>query len=136
MTARHWLRALVGAARPRRRTRPAPLRLEALEERTVPNTYNVTQAADNGTGGTAHSLSWAIDNANNHSGSLINIQVSVSPTALEPALTAATTVDGNGWTLNGRLLRPAMVMVAKAPPAEIGSAFGGPAGAAKLNTTA
>ena len=40
------------------------------------------------------------------------------------------------WTLNGRLLRPAMVVVAKAPPAEIASAFGGPAGAAKLDTTA
>jgi molecular chaperone GrpE len=36
------------------------------------------------------------------------------------------------WTLNGRLLRPAMVVVAKAPPTEIGS---GPA-AVKLNTTA
>jgi molecular chaperone GrpE len=33
------------------------------------------------------------------------------------------------WTLNGRLLRPAMVVVAKAPPAEI-------AAAAKLGTTA
>ena len=33
------------------------------------------------------------------------------------------------WTLNGRLLRPAMVVVAKAPPGEITSA-------AKLNTTA
>ena len=31
----------------------------------------------------------------------------------------------NGWTLNGRLLRPAMVVVAKAPIAELG----GPAGA-------
>jgi molecular chaperone GrpE len=36
------------------------------------------------------------------------------------------------WTLNGRLLRPAMVVVAKAPPGEIGQ---GPA-AAKLNTSA
>ena len=27
----------------------------------------------------------------------------------------------HGWTLNGRLLRPAMVVVAKAPPMEIGS---------------
>jgi molecular chaperone GrpE len=36
------------------------------------------------------------------------------------------------WTLNGRLLRPAMVVVAKAPPGEIGQ---GPV-AAKLNTTA
>ena len=34
------------------------------------------------------------------------------------------------WTLHGRLLRPAMVVVAKAPPAEITGA------AAKLNTTA
>jgi len=33
------------------------------------------------------------------------------------------------WTLHGRLLRPAMVVVAKAPPAEI-------TGAAKLDTTA
>jgi molecular chaperone GrpE len=33
------------------------------------------------------------------------------------------------WTLNGRLLRPAMVVVAKAPPEEIGAN-------AKLNTTA
>jgi molecular chaperone GrpE len=33
------------------------------------------------------------------------------------------------WTLHGRLLRPAMVVVAKAPPTEIGSA-------AKLDTTA
>ena len=32
------------------------------------------------------------------------------------------------WTLNGRLLRPAMVVVAKAPAAELG--------APKLNTTA
>ena len=40
------------------------------------------------------------------------------------------------WTLNGRLLRPAMVVVAKAPPAEIGSASTGIFGAAKLNTTA
>jgi molecular chaperone GrpE len=32
------------------------------------------------------------------------------------------------WTLNGRLLRPAMVVVAKAPPAEITAS-------AKLDTT-
>jgi molecular chaperone GrpE len=37
------------------------------------------------------------------------------------------------WTLNGRLLRPAMVVVAKAPPAEL-TAAGRPA--AKLDTTA
>jgi molecular chaperone GrpE len=36
------------------------------------------------------------------------------------------------WTLNGRLIRPAMVVVAKAPPAEIGSG----SAAARLNTTA
>jgi len=36
------------------------------------------------------------------------------------------------WTLNGRLLRPAMVVVAKGPPAEITAATGG----AKLDTTA
>jgi molecular chaperone GrpE len=35
------------------------------------------------------------------------------------------------WTLNGRLLRPAMVVVAKAPPEEIGST-----GGARLDTTA
>jgi molecular chaperone GrpE len=40
------------------------------------------------------------------------------------------------WTLNGRLLRAAMVVVAKAPPAEIGSASTGIFGAPKLNTTA
>jgi molecular chaperone GrpE len=34
-----------------------------------------------------------------------------------------------GWTLHGRLLRPAMVVVAKAPPAEVAAPFGG------LNTT-
>ena len=37
-----------------------------------------------------------------------------------------------GWTLHGRLLRPAMVVVAKAPPGEIAAA----AGSAKLDTTA
>ena len=37
------------------------------------------------------------------------------------------------WTLNGRLLRPAMVVVVKAPPAEL-TAAGRPA--AKLDTTA
>jgi len=36
------------------------------------------------------------------------------------------------WTLHGRLLRPAMVVVAKAPPGEITAA----PGAAKLDTTA
>jgi molecular chaperone GrpE len=36
------------------------------------------------------------------------------------------------WTLNGRLLRPAMVVVAKAPPGEIATASGN----AKLDTTA
>jgi molecular chaperone GrpE len=36
------------------------------------------------------------------------------------------------WTLNGRLVRPAMVVVAKAPPAELASAGAG----AKLDTTA
>lgn len=36
------------------------------------------------------------------------------------------------WTLNGRLLRPAMVVVAKAPPAELTA---GSATAAKLDTT-
>jgi len=36
------------------------------------------------------------------------------------------------WTLNGRLLRPAMVVVAKAPPAELAAGGTG----AKLNTTA
>ena len=35
-----------------------------------------------------------------------------------------------GWTLNGRLLRPAMVVVAKAPPEEITAAPG------RVNTTA
>jgi molecular chaperone GrpE len=38
------------------------------------------------------------------------------------------------WTLNGRLLRPAMVVVAKAPPAELAAAGAG--GGAKLDTTA
>jgi molecular chaperone GrpE len=37
----------------------------------------------------------------------------------------------HAWTLNGRLLRPAMVVVAKAPPAELASTTG-----AKVNTTA
>jgi molecular chaperone GrpE len=37
------------------------------------------------------------------------------------------------WTLNGRLLRPAMVVVAKAPPAEPAA---GARSAAKLDTTA
>ena len=36
------------------------------------------------------------------------------------------------WTLNGRLLKPAMVVVAKAPPGEIGQG----SAEAKLNTTA
>jgi molecular chaperone GrpE len=36
------------------------------------------------------------------------------------------------WTLNGRLLRPAMVVVAKAPPTEIASG----SGPARLDTTA
>ncbi len=36
------------------------------------------------------------------------------------------------WTLNGRLLRPAMVVVAKAPPGEITAAASG----ATLDTTA
>jgi molecular chaperone GrpE len=44
------------------------------------------------------------------------------------------------WTLNGRLLRPAMVVVAKAPPGEITAASHGAApgvaGATKLNTSA
>jgi molecular chaperone GrpE len=40
-----------------------------------------------------------------------------------------------GWTLNGRLLRPAMVVVARAPPAELPAAGKEPAGQ-KLNTTA
>jgi molecular chaperone GrpE len=40
------------------------------------------------------------------------------------------------WTLNGRLLKPAMVVVAKAPPGEITSAPSGAASGAKLNTTA
>lgn len=34
----------------------------------------------------------------------------------------------HAWTLNGRLLKPAMVVVAKAPPQEIGSQSGGGAG--------
>ncbi len=38
------------------------------------------------------------------------------------------------WTLNGRLLRPAMVVVAKAPPAELTAAGAGRS--AKLDTTA
>lgn len=40
-----------------------------------------------------------------------------------------------GWILNGRLLRPAMVVVAKAPPAELPAA-GTEAAGQKLNTTA
>ena len=41
------------------------------------------------------------------------------------------------WTLNGRLLRPAMVVVAKAPPAELPSAnVREGTGAQKLDTTA
>ena len=36
------------------------------------------------------------------------------------------------WTLNGRLLRPAMVVIAKAPPSEITSGASG----AALDTTA
>ena len=38
----------------------------------------------------------------------------------------------HAWTLNGRLLRPAMVVVAKAPPAELT----GPESGVKLDTTA
>ena len=38
----------------------------------------------------------------------------------------------NAWTLNGRLLRPAMVVVAKAPPAEVT----GPAQPSQAHTTA
>jgi molecular chaperone GrpE len=40
------------------------------------------------------------------------------------------------WTLHGRLLRPAMVVVAKAPPGEIASASAGASNGAKLDTTA
>jgi len=41
------------------------------------------------------------------------------------------------WTLNGRLLRPAMVVIAKAPPAELAAPTQGGAGPrAKLDTTA
>ena len=43
------------------------------------------------------------------------------------------------WTLNGRLLKPAMVVVAKAPTGELGSrspAQGSPPSGAKLDTTA
>lgn len=41
------------------------------------------------------------------------------------------------WTLNGRLLRPAMVVIAKAPPAELAAPAPGAAGPrAKLDTTA
>jgi molecular chaperone GrpE len=39
------------------------------------------------------------------------------------------------WTLHGRLLRPAMVVIAKAPPAELASP-GGAGPRAKLDTTA
>ena len=46
----------------------------------------------------------------------------IAPGTVMPAWTPA-------WTLNGRLLSPAMVVVAKAPPAEIGQS-------AKVNTTA
>jgi molecular chaperone GrpE len=41
----------------------------------------------------------------------------------------------NAWTLNGRLLRPAMVVVAKAPPSEL-TGPGGGAHAMRLDTTA
>jgi len=40
------------------------------------------------------------------------------------------------WTLNGRLLRPAMVVVSKAPPAELTGSTGDGSGGQKLNTTA
>jgi molecular chaperone GrpE len=40
------------------------------------------------------------------------------------------------WTLHGRLLRPAMVVVAKAPPGEIAAASDGSSSGAKLDTTA
>lgn len=40
------------------------------------------------------------------------------------------------WTLNGRLVRPAMVVVAKAAPDEIAAPGGGPSGASDYDATA
>ncbi len=40
------------------------------------------------------------------------------------------------WTLHGRLLKPAMVVVAKPPPGEIASASSSGSSTSKLNTTA
>lgn len=53
------------------------------------------------------------------------------PSAEQPAGTVLQAWT-SGWTLNGRLLRPAMVVVSSGPPAE--AAAGG--GASRLDTTA
>ncbi len=47
MSGRRWLRALFGAARPKRRTGAVPLRLEQLEERLTPSRWVPDQLGPN-----------------------------------------------------------------------------------------
>jgi Bacterial Ig-like domain (group 2) len=69
MNTRSWLRNLFShsATRPiRKAPRRTLLSLEALEDRTVPSTFTVTNLLDNGSAG---SLRWAVGQANSHAGS-------------------------------------------------------------------
>src|SRR5262245_3094924 len=78
------------------RARPG---LTRLEDRTVPNTYTVTNNSDAGAG----SLRQAINNANGHAGAdTINFLVIPSPITLttgEIAINDPLTIDGPGADL-------------------------------------
>ncbi len=106
------LRELLSNRRFANSARKAPRRsrwwLEALEDRTLPSPLTVTKSADDGNGDVAHTLSWAINNANGNPGSTIEFEVSqVNPTSVEPYISSSVTIDGtdintgNPCTLDG-----------------------------------
>jgi len=70
-----------------------------IESAHAASTFTVTQATDDGTGGTSGSLSWAITQANGDAGSTIAFTVSgpqISVTGDLPQVTAPTTIAGPG----------------------------------------
>src|SRR5262245_3537814 len=108
MTMRSWARNLFArpVTRPIRKAPPRTrLCLEALEDRTVPSTFTVVNALDDGSVG---SLRWAVGQANSTAGAdtvvfsgLFNTPQTITLTGGQLTLTdaATTTINGPGANL-------------------------------------
>src|SRR5436189_2064246 len=117
-----WLRTLKSRSRPQRRParrlrRPmAKLCLEILEDRSLPSTFFVTNAGDNGgvnptPGAGTATLPQAIVDANADTATLSTINLNISPSGMQtinpsvalPVITHPVIIDGTtqpGWPAN------------------------------------